>query len=993
MGISKTNVENVLRAWHLIEVLSPSSVNGIGETLEKKHFHHDVKVHKTEQVLFSDQPWEVYKLKNNEKKNIQFRYYIGCFEQHKLVQHLRELFHTYEEMINRDHKMLFSMSFQVDHAGKYLKNSLFVPVLMYVIKLLKKRSKATYDQLLTKYNDYLRLFEEQVDDLFINGVSEKSLKKVSKLYQRYFLQIDDWTIHYAEKEIIEIGKEAPFNNFNSFFLDDLGEIISKGENQTLHQFIKGADNHTEIDENRAYIEDVLQPKYLPNGRWPSPVEHRLSLMQQVAVNQIINNSQKINSVNGPPGTGKTTLLKDVFAHLIVERAEKMTHFKNPEEAFKKMKKIVLDNYPYNIYELDESIKKYSIVVTSSNNGAVENISKDLPKKKEIIRQDGKGKFIEYDKAYASEAEELSLYPCVAKALLSDNEETWGLFSAALGKSTNFAQYFKNLLLDENALIRQLEQDKEKVNLSDWKAAIEDFNNTLNSVEKKKAELQSMSENFVKYKDIDSELSSLQIKHVKVNQEINQQLLKKESVEKQNQIDLNINIFQRIFNKKRDKNERERHEINKIINSLEKKRNRLKKKIGELRQRSEKSQKSIEDKCTYQGMKIPTDDYWGEDQYENRQTNTIWITDELNFERGQLFLKAMKIHKLFLLFNHRAIKSSLRLLNFRYKLDLNQADHRMHLKNVWEIIHLITPVISTTFASFSKMYKGIGQDFISYLFIDEAGQATPQQAAGALWRSQKAIVVGDPLQIEPVVSIDRTILGDIKRYYEIDDEHIELGASVQTLADRANSIGTYNKDQEWIGIPLWVHRRCLDPMFTISNEIAYDNKMVLPEKEQGQSKWIDINGKAINRQFVEEQAEWISEEIYKKWTSSSELPNIYVISPFTAVKNGLKKNIRSYLKKKGLPKQKVEGWIKNSVGTVHTFQGKEAEIVYFVVGTDENSDGAANWSCSKPNLINVAVTRAKKEFYIVGDYQRISKKQYYQVIAENVVKVEVQSYQN
>ncbi|USD79098.1 ATP-binding protein [Bacillus safensis] len=931
-------------------------------------------------------------MKNNEKKNIQFRYYIGCFEQHKLVQHLRELFHTYEEMINRDHKMLFSMSFQVDHAGKYLKNSLFVPVLMYVIKLLKKRSKATYDQLLTKYNDYLRLFEEQVDDLFINGVSEKSLKKVSKLYQRYFLQID-WTIHYAEKEIIEIGKEAPFNNFNSFFLDDLGEIISKGENQTLHQFIKGADNHTEIDENRAYIEDVLQPKYLPNGRWPSPVEHRLSLMQQVAVNQIINNSQKINSVNGPPGTGKTTLLKDVFAHLIVERAEKMTHFKNPEEAFKKMKKIVLDNYPYNIYELDESIKKYSIVVTSSNNGAVENISKDLPKKKEIIRQDGKGKFIEYDKAYASEAEELSLYPCVAKALLSDNEETWGLFSAALGKSTNFAQYFKNLLLDENALIRQLEQDKEKVNLSDWKAAIEDFNNTLNSVEKKKAELQSMSENFVKYKDIDSELSSLQIKHVKVNQEINQQLLKKESVEKQNQIDLNINIFQRIFNKKRDKNERERHEINKIINSLEKKRNRLKKKIGELRQRSEKSQKSIEDKCTYQGMKIPTDDYWGEDQYENRQTNTIWITDELNFERGQLFLKAMKIHKLFLLFNHRAIKSSLRLLNFRYKLDLNQADHRMHLKNVWEIIHLITPVISTTFASFSKMYKGIGQDFISYLFIDEAGQATPQQAAGALWRSQKAIVVGDPLQIEPVVSIDRTILGDIKRYYEIDDEHIELGASVQTLADRANSIGTYNKDQEWIGIPLWVHRRCLDPMFTISNEIAYDNKMVLPEKEQGQSKWIDINGKAINRQFVEEQAEWISEEIYKKWTSSSELPNIYVISPFTAVKNGLKKNIRSYLKKKGLPKQKVEGWIKNSVGTVHTFQGKEAEIVYFVVGTDENSDGAANWSCSKPNLINVAVTRAKKEFYIVGDYQRISKKQYYQVIAENVVKVEVQSYQN
>ncbi|WP_353854152.1 ATP-binding protein [Bacillus sp. Bos-x628] len=986
--MGNTNVEIVLRAWHLIEALSPSPVNGIGDTLEKKHFQHDEKVHKTEQVLFSEKPWEVHKLKNEEKQFIQFRYYIGCFEQYKLVKYLRELFHTNEEMMNHDHKMLFSMSFLVDHTGKYMKNSLFVPILMYVMKLLKERSKVTYDELMTKFKDHLRLFEEQVDDIFVNGVTEKSLEKVNKLYNRYFLRIDDQRLHYIEKEIIKIGQEGSYNNFNSFFLDDLGDIISKGENKTLRQFIEGTDHRTDIDENRAYIEDVLQPKYLPNGRWPSPVEHRLSLMQQVAVNQIINNSQKINSVNGPPGTGKTTLLKDVFAHLIVERAEKMARFKNPEDALKKVKKIDLDNYPYQIYELHESIKQYSMVVTSSNNGAVENISKDLPKKKEVIRKENKSQFIEYDQAYASEAEELSMYPFAAKALLAGNDETWGLFSAALGKSTNIAQYYKNLYLGDNSFIKQLEQDKEKVNLSDWKAAIEDFKSTLHSVEQKKAELQLMSEDFKKYKNIDSELSSLQIEEDKLEQELIQQLQLKESIEKEIQTVSDMNFFQRLFHKERNRKVKLKWRIiNTTIHKLEKKRNVLQKKRHQIKMRWIKFQESIDDKCAHQGLKIPSDEYWGEDQYEDRQKNTIWITNELNFERGQLFLKAMKIHKLFLIFNNRAIKSSLRLLNYRYKLDLNQADHQMHLKNVWEIIHLITPVISTTFASIRKMYEGIGQDFINYLFIDEAGQATPQQAAGALWRSQKAIVVGDPIQIEPVVTIDRTILGDIKRYYGIDDEFIELGTSVQSLADRANSIGTYKKNQEWIGIPLWVHRRCLDPMFTISNAIAYDNKMVLAEKEQGKSAWIDIKGKATNRQFVEKQAEWISKEIYEKWSVSSELPNIYVISPFTAVKNGLKRSIRSYLKKRDLPKKAVDAWTKNSVGTVHTFQGKEAEIVYFVVGTDENSDGAANWSCSKPNLINVAVTRAKKEFYIVGDYQRISKKQYYQTIAENVEKIE------
>lgn len=69
----------------------------------------------------------------------------------------------------------------------------------------------------------------------------------------------------------------------------------------------------------------------------------------------------------------------------------------------------------------------------------------------------------------------------------------------------------------------------------------------------------------------------------------------------------------------------------------------------------------------------------------------------------------------------------------------------------------------------------------------------------------------------------------------------------------------------------------------------------------------------------------------------------------------------------------------SVGIVHTFQGKEADIVYFVTGTDAQTDGAANWSCIKPNLLNVAATRAKKEFYVVGDLARFKTKQHYDVI--------------
>lgn len=81
----------------------------------------------------------------------------------------------------------------------------------------------------------------------------------------------------------------------------------------------------------------------------------------------------------------------------------------------------------------------------------------------------------------------------------------------------------------------------------------------------------------------------------------------------------------------------------------------------------------------------------------------------------------------------------------------------------------------------------------------------------------------------------------------------------------------------------------------------------------------------------------------------------------------------------IERTKINQWVDKSIGTVHTFQGKEAQKVYFVIGTDNTQDGAVNWSCEKPNLLNVAVTRAKKEFYVIGDMQRIQSKPFYETI--------------
>ena len=67
-------------------------------------------------------------------------------------------------------------------------------------------------------------------------------------------------------------------------------------------------------------------------------------------------------------------------------------------------------------------------------------------------------------------------------------------------------------------------------------------------------------------------------------------------------------------------------------------------------------------------------------------------------------------------------------------------------------------------------------------------------------------------------------------------------------------------------------------------------------------------------------------------------------------------------------EKIEEWVKEHCGTVHTFQGKEANEVILVLGCDNQSGiGAAHWVGQKPNIINVAVSRAKYRIAVIGDY--------------------------
>ena len=102
------------------------------------------------------------------------------------------------------------------------------------------------------------------------------------------------------------------------------------------------------------------------------------------------------------------------------------------------------------------------------------------------------------------------------------------------------------------------------------------------------------------------------------------------------------------------------------------------------------------------------------------------------------------------------------------------------------------------------------------------------------------------------------------------------------------------------------------------------------------------------------------------------PNLYVISPFHTVAEGMRQLLSVSLNGQypalAANRELVENWIMDEqnphIGTVHTFQGREADEVIFLLGCDGHSRMSANWVSR--NIVNVAVSRARYRLYVVGD---------------------------
>lgn len=249
-------------------------------------------------------------------------------------------------------------------------------------------------------------------------------------------------------------------------------------------------------------------------------------------------------------------------------------------------------------------------------------------------------------------------------------------------------------------------------------------------------------------------------------------------------------------------------------------------------------------------------------------------------------------------------------------------------------------------------------------IDEASQCAIPHILPLLFRARRALVIGDPMQLTHITqtSPHREALirrGNGLRSDWLEKHHLVYRRHSAFHAAEQSAGGTLLLDE---------HFRCHPHIAGISNEFFYDGVLTVLTDTRGRPAlarrpaviWTDVTGRAARPPFG---GSWVNEDEIRKVHDSvryllEQLPpeaTIGVVTPFTAQAETLRKRLRPY------DEERLR------IGTVHTFQGGERDVMLFSLVVGEGMHlGAVVWVGEQLNLWNVAITRARSHLIVVGD---------------------------
>jgi hypothetical protein len=224
----------------------------------------------------------------------------------------------------------------------------------------------------------------------------------------------------------------------------------------------------------------------------------------------------------------------------------------------------------------------------------------------------------------------------------------------------------------------------------------------------------------------------------------------------------------------------------------------------------------------------------------------------------------------------------------------------------------------------------------YLIMDEASQVDIKTGALALSCAMNAVIVGDDKQLPNVVSQEEEIaLNAIQSTYHVDEKYQAttnsfLQSCVKVLKDAPVTL-------------LREHYRCHPRIIDFCNQRFYNGELIAMTSDNNEGKVLQViktvPGNHARGHFNQREIDVIIQEVMPEYSTSD---SVGIITPYRdqaiAINQALGKDVAS---------------------TVHKFQGRECDAIIMSMVDNIPTDFSDD-----PNLMNVAISRAKTKLCIV-----------------------------
>ena len=251
-------------------------------------------------------------------------------------------------------------------------------------------------------------------------------------------------------------------------------------------------------------------------------------------------------------------------------------------------------------------------------------------------------------------------------------------------------------------------------------------------------------------------------------------------------------------------------------------------------------------------------------------------------------------------------------------------------------------------------------------IDEASQCDVASALPLLVRGKRALIIGDRKQLIHITSLSRGREQVVARKWGLGDDQVDEFS----YRDRS-CFGLASARVQASPLFLDLHFRSHPAIAGFANEQLYGGQLELcssarPPGGLRALEWVRISGRStrgprgrswVNRKEAQTVAREIAHTLRAYLGSGC---SIGVVTPYGAQVDMIHESLSKMIEASDLEGIKV--------ATAHRFQGDERDVMYFSPVVDCAMPERQVRFAADSNLVNVALTRARRRLVVVGDLE-------------------------